>query len=256
MTSSRSTFLFFVSVALWVGWGLQAGEGEVGDVFAPNTIERQEELTLVPTDSDEAKAGSESGATANLPPKTATSLNPQHCDQDCCKHRAPGIFRWFRRKHNDCVRHCKRIRHFEPPPGTAIYAIIHKQIENGEAALMVFYRFDFLPGDSRLSPGGRRQLGKIARRLRRNSFPIRIEPVTPGDPNLDEERRKQVVKELNAISVPVTDDRVIIDEPPSRGLDGTDALLIDPSLAGLGGGSGKLSAPSGGAAGGAVPKSR
>jgi hypothetical protein len=229
MPICRNLSLLCLSILLSAGWEVPLCWGQEADLLettAPGD-------GVPPLPAQESTDVIDDVMTPALAPEDAVSV-PPHCrlcgTHHQGNHGSRGIFRWFYRKHcwhsNDLA-----VEHYEPPVGTLLNAIMDTQIGNGEAAQMVLYRFDFLPGDSRLSRRGKRQLSKIGRRLARNIFPLLIEP-TPGKPALDKVRRAHVVGALKATSIPVPEERVVIDVPPARGLDGEDAIIIYLELSG------------------------
>lgn len=109
------------------------------------------------------------------------------------------------------------------PPGTMFHAAMETQISNGDAAEMVVYDYDFLPGQASMSRRGRIQLSRMVPLLQSTPHPLIVQ-WTPDKPGLAEARRQIVLGELQKLSFPVPDERVIVSEPPSRGLDGLDAV--------------------------------
>lgn len=114
------------------------------------------------------------------------------------------------------------------PLGASFHATMGTQIQNGIAARMVLYHFDFCPGEGVLTPRGRRQLFKIAQRLPRVAAPILIQPT--GDNDLDEARRACVLDELSALSFSVPEEQVQTAFRTVRALEGPDAMVIDRKL--------------------------
>ena len=110
------------------------------------------------------------------------------------------------------------------------------QIANGEAARMVLYHFDFVPGQPELTARGIRQLSKFADMLQQTPHTLIIQP-SPELPRLDELRRDHVLNALAMMDVHVPEERVIIRIPPTRGLDGIDAEAIHLKQLGLTSGS-------------------
>ncbi len=114
------------------------------------------------------------------------------------------------------------------PLGASLNAAMATQIQNGEAARMVLYHFDFYQGEAQLTPRGQRQLSKIARWLPTGTAAVLIQPT--GDTSLDTARREQVLDMLGRFSFPVPEERVRTAFPPVRELDGVDAILIERKL--------------------------
>ncbi len=73
------------------------------------------------------------------------------------------------------------------------------------------------------------RLNKIAQLLPRNAFPVVIQQSLENR-NLDEARRRTVLRELAKTPFPVAEQRVVVGEPPARGLDGVDAEAIHQNL--------------------------
>lgn len=169
--------------------------------------------------------------------------NCSKCGNRCGKR---GLFGWF------CRHDCDGDRCYVPPAGTYLSDILNHQIQQGEAALMVLHRFDFMPGDSRLNRHGKRRLSKIVRKLPRNTFPLIVE-ATPGNESLDKKRRTHVIKVLAEMSAQIPPERVVVDTSPARGLDGVDALSIDDSFSG---GSSSVGSSNGGSSSGGSSNSR
>jgi hypothetical protein len=118
------------------------------------------------------------------------------------------------------------------PLGSSLRGVMVAQIQNGLAARMVLYHFDFYPGEGELTPRGRRQLYKISQRLSQVAAPIQIQPT--GNSELNEARRSSVLAELAAFSIPVPEDRVQIAVRTVRALEGQDAIAIERKLQRLG----------------------
>jgi hypothetical protein len=114
--------------------------------------------------------------------------------------------------------------------GASIQAHFDAQIANGRAALLVLYRYDFQDGADALNVRGERQLGKLAAMLADGACPLIIEP-QPGHPEISEARRLYVLARLSTLAgVPISEDRVVVAEPPASGFSGVEALLIDQTM--------------------------
>jgi hypothetical protein len=119
---------------------------------------------------------------------------------------------------------------FEAPPlGAVIRQHFETQVANGDAARMVLYEYDFVPGGEALNCRGRDRLAEIRHMLPRNAFPVVIER-TPGFPPLAEARRMSVLGELAAGPFPVPVERVVIGPPLATGLAGVEAEVIYRNL--------------------------
>lgn len=119
-----------------------------------------------------------------------------------------------------------------PPAGAAIDAIFAGQIARADASQMALYEYDFLPEAAALSPRGQYQLRKILRRAARTPFPVVIQAF-PGRQDLDAARLDFVLTEAAYSGHPIPPERVLIGPPPSRGLDGADAVLVHERLLNL-----------------------
>jgi hypothetical protein len=98
-------------------------------------------------------------------------------------------------------------------------------VGNGGAAQMVFYRYDFVDGQSRLNLRGRDKLLAVAARLPATFDPVIVER-TPREPGLDQARRAAVLAALGG-AFPVPAERVVVGVPIANGLPGQDAVLIN-----------------------------
>jgi hypothetical protein len=115
---------------------------------------------------------------------------------------------------------------FEAPPlGESVYRNATTHVANGEAAAMVLYDFDFLPGREGLNVRGLDRLARIQTLLPRTFYPVVIER-TPGCPQLAELRRLAVLNELARCSFVVPAERVVIGPPLANGLQGVEAEII------------------------------
>ncbi|MFO0841660.1 MAG: hypothetical protein U0797_04560 [Gemmataceae bacterium] len=117
----------------------------------------------------------------------------------------------------------------QPPLGHSVYANFKTHVENGEAARMALYRYDFIEGGSALNPRGRERLAQIAELLPRNFFPVVIEPAE-GPPVLNEARRLAVLDDLGHGPFPVPPQRVVVGNPSAIGLSGREAMVIYQNL--------------------------
>jgi len=113
----------------------------------------------------------------------------------------------------------------EPPLGHSVYANFKTQVDNGEAARMTLYRYDFLDGTGALNPRGHECLAQIAALLPRNFAPVVIEPAE-GPPALNEARRLAVLNELGQGTFPIPPQRVVVARPAAIGLSGVEAAII------------------------------
>jgi hypothetical protein len=147
---------------------------------------------------------------------------------DCADRR--GLSRWAHHK-----QRCKQRlqRHFlgyadefiERPLGAALYATNRAQVANGEAAMMVFYHYDFIDKTSTLNLKGMDKLREISSLLPVNFAPVIVER-TPGAPSLAEARRLTVLAELARSTFPIPAERVVIGPAIATGRTGTEAIIM------------------------------
>lgn len=139
---------------------------------------------------------------------------------------------WFRRSHTR-MPHFIKLPPVEPPAvGENLNTFWAIQIANGEAARMVLYHFDFVPGQPELTARGTRQLSKFADMLQQTPHSLMLQP-SPEQPRLDELRRDHVLNALAMMDVHVPEERIIIRIPQTRGLDWIDAEKIQLKQPGL-----------------------
>ncbi|MEI8372310.1 MAG: hypothetical protein WCJ35_05660 [Planctomycetota bacterium] len=116
------------------------------------------------------------------------------------------------------------------PLGASVRAHICYQVNNGIAAQMVLYHYDFndpaVGNPAKLSPYGLRRLSEIAKWIQAgNVCPVMIEH-TLGSPALDTARQMHVATVLGELSLAP---QVVIADTPA-GLRGDEALLIHQNL--------------------------
>ena len=119
----------------------------------------------------------------------------------------------------------------EWPLGQALYAQGRTQVDNGIAARMVFYDYDFEQGSGKLNLKGRDKLNDVIARLPTTFFPVIIER-TPQTPALEVARQTTVLEELAKGPFPVPPQRVVVGRPISNGLSGQESPLIYANLLG------------------------
>ena len=112
----------------------------------------------------------------------------------------------------------------ERPFGSLVHAQLAAQINNGMAAQMVLYRYDFIPGQASLKPRGEIQLRKMANVLLFHAFPLIIEGT--GTAALDQARRESVTVFLASLDCSVTEQQIVTSGWLTRGLSGEEALRI------------------------------
>ncbi len=133
------------------------------------------------------------------------------------------------------------------PAGQSVYQTFGTQVNNGIAARMILYDFDFEAGRASLNPRGQDQLSLIAAYALRYPYPVIIER-NRYQPKLAEERQRAVVKELKRQGIPLSADRIVVGAPLTAGLSGVEAFEIYQNLIeqtrskGISGGQGGTSA--------------
>ncbi len=172
-----------------------------------------------------------------IPPETPYGRQPQYQGRSSAAYHQPVYSRnWFRRRRGRMPHFVKLPPVVPPAAGENVNNFWAIQIANGEAARMVLYHFDFVPGQPELTSRGTRQLSKFADMLQQTPHTLIIQP-SPELPRLDELRRDHVLNALAMMDVHVPEERVIIRIPPTRGLDGIDAEAIHLKQLGLTSGS-------------------
>ena len=121
-----------------------------------------------------------------------------------------------------------------PPLGDSVNAFWATQISNGQAARMVLYRYDFVRDEKELTPRGRRQLAKLLGLLLSTPHVVTIQR-SAENPELDELRRTHILTLLNKSGYHISPDRVVVQIPLARGLDGLDAEVLHNNLLGISG---------------------
>jgi hypothetical protein len=117
----------------------------------------------------------------------------------------------------------------EWPLGRALYTHGQTQVNNGTAASMVFYDYDFIPATEQLNLKGRDKLTRIVAMLPTNFYPVVVER-TPRVPGLDERRRLALLSLLAQGPNTVPGERVLIGPSIANGLSGREALVVDRNL--------------------------
>lgn len=113
-------------------------------------------------------------------------------------------------------------RHSVPdvlPLGSVTRAHWHAMQTNGEAADFVMYRNEFVHNSSELSPYGRDHIAEIAARMPSTPFPVLIQrSQNNADPELDQIRRDLVVRVLTDLGNQDANQRVVVSQPYSNGI--------------------------------------
>jgi hypothetical protein len=199
-----------------------------GNVVQTGVVARAQkpELLPPPTAQDQvpqAPVVSTAPATVDASPVTVQDSGHATATVATGEEWLSGWERWKRKMQAKCVGYLEEFQ--APPLGHAVYLHGRAQVENGEAARMVLYHYDFEEGGARLTLRGRDQLAKIQHMLGTNFFPLVIER-TPDVPGLDEARRAMVLQVLAHGQFPVPPERVVIGPSPTPGLRGAEAEVI------------------------------
>ena len=110
------------------------------------------------------------------------------------------------------------------PLGSVTRAHWHAQQTNGEAADFVMYRNEFVDNSSELSPYGRDHIAEIAARMPSTPFPVIVQRSwNNADPELDQVRRDIVVRVLTDLGNEDANQRVVVSQPYSNGINSMEA---------------------------------
>jgi uncharacterized membrane protein YgcG len=105
------------------------------------------------------------------------------------------------------------------PLGAITRAHWHMQETNGEAADFIMHRNEFVDNSSELSPYGRDHIAEIAARMPSAPFPVIVQrSLNNSDPELDQIRRDLVVRVLTDMGNVDADQRVVVSQPYSDGI--------------------------------------
>ena len=110
------------------------------------------------------------------------------------------------------------------PLGQISRAHWHTMETNGEAADFVLYRNEFVDNSSSLSPYGRDHIMEIAARMPSTPFPVIVQRSdNNANPELDAIRRDLVVRVLNDLGATDAEQRVVVSQPYSDGINSVEA---------------------------------
>lgn len=105
------------------------------------------------------------------------------------------------------------------PLGAISRAHWHMMETNGEAADFVIHYHEFVDSSSELTPYGRDHIAEIAARMSSAPFPVIVQRQKfNADPELDSIRRDLVVRVLTDLGNPDADQRTIVSQPYSDGI--------------------------------------
>ena len=110
------------------------------------------------------------------------------------------------------------------PLGSVTRAHWHAMQTNGEAADFVMYRNEFVDNSSELGPYGRDHIAEIAARMPSTPFPVIVQRSwNNADPELDQVRRDIVVRVLTDLGNQDANQRVVVSQPYSNGINSMEA---------------------------------
>ena len=105
------------------------------------------------------------------------------------------------------------------PLGAISRAHWHMMETNGEAADFVIHYNEFAHNSSELTPYGRDHIAEIAARMSSSPFPVIVQrTMFNADPELDRIRRDLVVRVLTDLGNPDADQRTVVSQPYSNGI--------------------------------------
>ncbi len=105
------------------------------------------------------------------------------------------------------------------PLGSISRAHWHMMETNGEAADFVIHYNEFAHNSSELTPYGRDHIAEIAARMSSSPFPVIVQrTMFNADPELDRIRRDLVVRVLTDLGNPDADQRTVVSQPYSNGI--------------------------------------
>jgi hypothetical protein len=240
MPGSRVWWLFSAGLISFTFAGSASVRAQTPSLPVPGVVVRPSSVTSQPMPGNPSPSGPPmvleqpaampaAGGTAVVPlPAAGNRANPPA--HGCSCGERVGVSRWWWHK-----THCKRkLQEWalgfpeefnEWPLGSSLYAHGRTQVANGNAARMVFYRYDFIDHTSQLNTRGRDKLAKISQLLPSTFCPVVVER-TPATPGLDEERRATLLGELSGSNFPVPPERIVIGPPIAAGLTGPEAVLL------------------------------
>ena len=170
-----------------------------------------------------AACGLASGCCSSTPSCCTTSdpCGTSSCGADCCDAGCSvcGAQWWNPRSWSGCGSANRNQVPDVLPLGSVTRAHWHAMQTNGEAADFVMYRNEFVYNSSELSPYGRDHIAEIAARMPSTPFPVLVQrSLNNADPELDQIRRDIVVKVLTDLGNQDANQRVVVSQPYSNGL--------------------------------------
>jgi hypothetical protein len=129
------------------------------------------------------------------------------------------------------AEHPKWFTHGGPYPelGAMMHQHFQIHVNNGVAARMILYDFDFACGTDKLNVHGLDRLHRLTRLLGSYPYPLVVER-TPYAPGLAEARRLVVVNLLAEHGIPIPPERVVIGPSLALPLRGVEAEIINYNL--------------------------
>ncbi len=110
------------------------------------------------------------------------------------------------------------------PLGAVSRAHWHMMETNGEAADFIVHYNEFVDSSSELTPYGRDHIQEIAARMAAAPFPVIVQrSLNNSDPELDRIRRDLVVRVLTDLGNPDADQRTVVSQPYSNGINSMEA---------------------------------
>jgi hypothetical protein len=110
------------------------------------------------------------------------------------------------------------------PLGSISRAHWHMMETNGEAADFVIHYNEFVDNSSALTPYGRDHILEIAARMPSAPFPVIVQrTMNNADPELDRVRRDLVVRVLTDLGNTDADQRTVVSQPYSDGINSMEA---------------------------------
>ena len=189
---------------------------------------------LPPAEFDQAESATPDSPEKGVPSANRSRPMPQQPVQyeqygveNCPPPREGPLQRWNRRRKAKCQDTLWGYpeEFVDAPLGASVQANIQVMTTKGQAARMVLYQYDFIPGTDKLKARGKLQVAKIAAWLPTNAFAVLVEPSGRG-PTLDEARRQAVWREFTSGQTPIPVERVIVASPAGHGLVGIEAALM------------------------------
>jgi hypothetical protein len=116
-----------------------------------------------------------------------------------------------------------------PPLGLFLHDNMQTQVNNGIAARMMLYDYDFVCGGTSLNVRGNDRLYQVAQFWKSYDYPLIVER-TPYNVALAEGRRAAVLSQFAEMGLNVSPERVLIGAPMANGLRGPEAVLIYRNL--------------------------